>query len=75
MATNDFVAVVLDGPGFQNRFGCAKNVLDSPECLIDVSYRLGIIDSVSPQHPELVVALFGFDLFFIDDKVATSFHF
>ena len=40
-----------------------------------MSYRLGIINSVSPQHPEPVVALFGFDLFFVDDKVAASFHF
>src|ERR1700737_664439 len=69
------VSHVVDGPDFYNRFGCTNNVLDSPECLVDVSYRLGIINSVSPQHPEPVVALFGFELFFVDDKVAASFHF
>jgi hypothetical protein len=62
-------------PDFQNRLGCPEDVFDSPERLVNVSYRLGIVDSVSPQHPEPVVALFGFDLFFIDDKVAASFHF
>jgi hypothetical protein len=44
MASNGFVALVVDGPGFQNRFGCTDNVLDNPECLVDVSYDLGIID-------------------------------
>src|SRR5215510_10976101 len=63
------------GLSFQNRFGCTDNVLDRPERLVDVSYGLGIIDSVSPQHPDTIVALFGFDLFFIDDKVTASFDF
>jgi hypothetical protein len=63
------------GQSFQNRFSCANNVLDRPERLVDVSYGLGIINSVSPQYPKPVVALFGFDLFFIDDKVAASFDF
>ena len=48
MASNGFVALVVDRPGFQNRFGCTNHVLDRPERLVDVSYRLGIIDSVSP---------------------------
>jgi hypothetical protein len=75
MATNGFVALVVDGSSFQNRFGCTNNVLDRPEGLVDMSYGLGIIDSVSPQHPDTIVALFGFDLFFIDDKVTASFNF
>ena len=48
MATNGFVALVVDGLGFQNRFGCTNNVHDRPERLVDVSYGLAIIDSVSP---------------------------
>src|SRR5215831_8131020 len=75
MTTNGFVALVVDGSGFQNRFSCTNNVLDCPERLVDMSYGLGIIDSVSPQHPNAIVALFGFDLFFIDDKVTASFDF
>src|SRR5262249_35638054 len=63
------------GLSFQNRFGCTNNVLDRPERLVDMSYGLGIIDSVSPQHPDTIVALFGFDFFFIDDKVTASFDF
>jgi hypothetical protein len=47
-----------------------KMFLDRPQCLIDVSHCLDIIDSVSPQHPQPVVAFFGFDLLFIDNKVA-----
>ena len=66
MASNGLVALVVDGPGFQNRFGRTDDVLDRPERLVDVSDRLGIVDGVSPQHPEPVVALFGFDLLFID---------
>ena len=47
MAANGFVTLVVDGPGIQNRFGGADDVLDRPECLVDVSDRLGIVDSIS----------------------------
>jgi len=73
MATNGFVALVVDGLGFQNRFG-TNNILDRPERLVDVSYCLGIIDSVSPYHPDTIVALFGFDPVFIDGKVTALFN-
>ena len=48
MASNGLVALVVDRPGFQNRFGCTNHVLDRPERLVDVGYGFGIIDSVSP---------------------------
>ena len=75
MPSNSLIALVVDGTSLKDRFGRANNVLDRPERLVDVSYGLGIIDSVSPQHPNTIVALFGFDLFFIDNEVTASFHF
>ena len=49
--------------------------LDSPERFVNVSYRLGIVDGVSPQHPEPVVALFGFDLLLINSEMIISLDF
>jgi len=54
---------VLDGSGFQNRLGCPKDILDRPERLVNVSYRLGVVDGLvrSTQSPSVTVAqhLFG----------------
>ena len=47
MAPDSFIALVADEPGFENRFGRADNLLDRPECLIDVSYGLSVIVGVS----------------------------
>jgi hypothetical protein len=38
--------------GFRESIWLCGNVLDRPECLVDVSYRLGVVDGVSAQHPE-----------------------
>ena len=38
------------------------------ESLVDVSYCLGVVDGVGAQHPEPVVARFGFDLLFINKR-------
>ena len=73
MTSNGLIALVVDRPGFKNRFGRTDNVLDRPECLVDVSHCLCVIVGVCPQHPDTVVALLGFDLLFIDDEVAASF--
>ena len=75
MASNGRIALVVDGTGLKDRFARTDNVLDRPQRLVDVSHRFGIVDSVSPQHPDAIVALLGFDLFFIDNEVAASFHF
>jgi hypothetical protein len=69
MASNGLVTLVVDRPGFQDRFGCPKDVLYRPESLVDVSYRLGVVDGVGAQYPEPVVACFGFDLLFINSEV------
>ena len=53
---------MVDGPGIYNRFAGADDVLDRPECLVDVSHRLGIVDGIGAQNPEPVLARFGFDL-------------
>ena len=37
---------MVDGSGFQNRLCRAEYGFDRPEVFIDVSYRLGIVDSV-----------------------------
>ena len=66
MATNGLVTPVVGGPGVQNRFNGAENVLDRPECFADVSDRLGIVDGLGAQNPEPVVARFDFDLLFIN---------
>ncbi len=62
-ASNGFVTPVLDGSGFQNRLGCPKDILDRPERLVNVSYRLGVVDGLvrSTQSPSVTVAqhLFG----------------
>ena len=47
MTPNGLVALMLNGPYFKNRFGRAKYVFDGPEILVDVSYCLGVVDSVS----------------------------
>jgi hypothetical protein len=65
MAANVIITLVVDAPGFENRFGRAENVLDRPERLVNVSYRLGVVRCVSAQHPEPVVACLGSDLLFI----------
>jgi hypothetical protein len=69
MATNGLVTPVVDGPGIYNRFGGAGDVLDCPECLVDVSDRLSIVDRIGAQNPEPVVARFGFDLLLIDGEM------
>jgi hypothetical protein len=69
MATNGLVTPVVDGPGIYNRFGGADDVLDRPECLVDVSHRLGIVDGIGAQNPEPIVARFGFDLLFINREI------
>jgi hypothetical protein len=75
MATNGLVTPVVDGPGVHNRFGGADDVLDRPECLVDVSDRLGIVHSIGAQEPELVVARFGFDLFLINREMMVPLNF
>src|SRR6195256_1852427 len=75
MATNGLVTPVVDGPGVHNRFGGADDVLDRPECLLDVSERLGIVEGIGAQNPEPVVARFGFDLLFINRKMMVALNF
>ena len=75
MATNGLVTPVVDGPGIYNRFGGADDVLDRPECLVDVSDRLGIVDGIGAQNPEPVVARFGFDLLFINREMMVPLNF
>ena len=62
MATNGLVTPVVDGPGVHNRFGGAEDVLDRPECFVDLSDCLSVVDGIAAHHPEPVVACFGFDL-------------
>jgi len=40
-----------------------------------VSYRLGIVVGVSPQHPDAIIALFGFDLLLIQGEMTIAFDF
>src|SRR5277367_2463996 len=75
MAPNGFVALMVNGPGFENRFGRAKDVFDCPEILVDVSNCLGIIVGVSPQHPDSVVARLGFDPLFVEGKMTLALDF
>ena len=75
MATNGLVTPVVDGPGIYNRFGGADDVLDRPECLVDVSDRLGIVDGIGAQNPEPVVARFDFDLLFINREMIVPLNF
>ena len=46
MAPDGLLTLVLDGTGLQNRFDDAEDILDRPECLADVSYRLGVVNVV-----------------------------
>jgi hypothetical protein len=69
MASNGLVTPVVDGPGIQNRFGGADDVFDRPECLVDVSDRLGIVEGIGAQNPEPVIAGFGFNLLFINREM------
>ena len=46
MPANRFVPPMVDGSGFQNRLCRAVYGFDRPEVFIDVSCRLGIVDSV-----------------------------
>src|ERR1700692_52426 len=48
MASNSLIALVVNGMGFKDRFARTDNILDRPQCLVDVSDRLGIVDGVSP---------------------------
>jgi hypothetical protein len=75
VAPNRLVTLVVDRPGFQNRFGRAEYILDRPECLVDVSYRLGVVEGVGAQYPEPIVARFSFDLLFIDSEMIIPFDF
>ena len=75
MATNGLVTPVVDGPGVHSRFGGADDVLDRPECLVDVSDRLGIVDGIGAQDPEPVVARFDFDLLFINREMMIPLNF
>jgi hypothetical protein len=75
MASNGFITPVVDGSGFQNRLGCPKDILDSPERLVDVSYRLGVVDGVSPQHQSPLLVLFGFDLLLIEGEMTMALDF
>ena len=54
LATNGLVTPVVDRPDIHNRFGGAEDVLDCPECFVDVSDRLGVVEAISAQHPEPV---------------------
>src|ERR1700730_17417124 len=75
MATNGLVTPVVDRPGFHNRFGGAEDVLDCPECFVDVSDRLGVVEAISAHHPEPVVACFGFDLLLINREMIVPLNF
>ena len=75
MASNGLVALMVNGPGFENRFGRAKDLFDCPEILIDVSNGLGVVVGVSPQHPDPVVARLGFDPLFIEGKMTLALDF
>src|SRR5271165_536203 len=75
MATNGLVTFVVDGPGVQNRFGGAEDVLDRPECFVDVSDCLGVGESITAHNPEPVVACFGFDLLFVDREMIVPLNF
>src|ERR1700680_1111124 len=75
MATNGLVTPVVDGSGFHNRFGGAEDVLDCPECFVDVSDRLGVVEAISAHHPEPVVACFGFDLLLINREMIVTLNF
>ena len=75
MATNGLVTPVVDGPGIYNRFGGADDVLDRPECLVDVSDRLGIVEGIGAQNPEPVVARFDFDLLLINREMIVPLNF
>src|SRR4029077_15715770 len=48
MASNGCIALWVDGTGFKDGFAGTDNILDRPQCLVDVSDRLGIVDGVSP---------------------------
>src|SRR6478672_13589681 len=42
MASNSLIALVVDGTSFKDRFARTDNILDRPQCFVDVSDRLGI---------------------------------
>jgi hypothetical protein len=42
MTGNGLVTPVVDGSGAHNRFGDAEDVLDLPECFVDVNDCLGL---------------------------------
>ena len=75
MDTNGLVTPVVDGPGVHNRFGVGMMSLDRPECFVDVSDRLGVVDGIGTQRPEAVVACFDFDLLFINREMMVPLNF
>lgn len=63
-----FIALVVDGPGFQDRSGRTKTLLGGPQHLVDVGSGLRIVPRVGAQDPQPTVARFGFDLGLIDSE-------
>jgi hypothetical protein len=52
MPPNGLVALMVNGPGLENRFGRAEYVFDRPEIFIDVSYCLGVVNRIGAQNPQ-----------------------
>jgi hypothetical protein len=69
MAANGVVTPVVDGPWVPEAIESCEDIVDRPECLVDMSHRLAVVGRMGARNPEPVVACFGCNVLFIHRKM------
>ena len=72
VATDGFIALVINGAGFQDGLCRAEGVLDHPKHFVNSSDGFRVVLRVGAQHEETVVAFFLGDLFVVNCEVAAA---